>query len=296
MKAQTHILNLNASGVGRQIGMTLMLIAASLVLSLATFARGSQLEISLWNGSDFELEVCGERYHGNGTLTLNDLPPGMLRVRIIQRRQNRYGAGGGNASLLYNGFVNIPARSKVIACVRPNRQVRIVDIIRQRPASNGCGTTRPMQQGRERPQAHYDQSFGFNEGNGHMDYDDYTDYGMQEDIAFGGGTHGQNGIDQDVFGNRLTHGELTRLLEDLEQASFESERFTLAQQRLRHREATSHQIKRIMDSFWFEDTKLRFAKFAYERSTDPQNFWVVNDAFDYQNSIHELDSFIQFNG
>lgn len=311
MKTQTHTMHLKASGVGRQIGLTLMLIAAGLVLSLTTFARGSQLEISLWNGADFELEVCGERYHGDGTLILDDLPAGMSRVRIIQRQQNSCGTSG-NASLLYNGFINIPGRSKVIACVRPNRQVRIVDIMRLRPQQQGCQGTRPFEQGhRDRPQAHYDQNAGFNEGYGHTDYDDYGHEGhghgygqghgsggfdMQEDIALGGGTHGQTGIPADVFGNRLTHGEMNRLLEDLADASFESDRFVLAQQRLRHREATSHQIKRIMDSFWFEDTKLRFAKFAYERSTDPQNYWVVNDAFDYQNSIHELDNFIQFNG
>ena len=88
---------------------------------------------------------------------------------------------------------------------------------------------------------------------------------------------------------------MNRLVNDLENTHFESERLLLAQQRLRGRTLTSIQVKRILMQFWFEDTKLRFAKFAYDKTTDPGNFWVVNDTFQFQNSVHELDEFIQFN-
>jgi hypothetical protein len=319
MKTLQHTPQLGGALV-RQAAIAFGLLAVGLVLSLATFARGSQLQLSLWNKGDFTVEICGERYYADGQLTLRDLPPGQQRVRVMQRRNNHCG-NGGQVSMLYNGFINVPRNSKVIACVRPNRQVRIVDIIRHRPAQQGCHSQhgggqfgRPSRHG-DRPQAHYD------EGYGHVDYGHYG----QGQGQCGQGTYGNGGFDtvdfgnhhdtpvcdmhgqlgctcgggigahHDTFGGRMTSQEMNRLVSDLENAGFESERFLLAQQRLRGRTLTSIQAKRIMMQFWFEDTKLRFAKFAYSQTTDPGNFWVVNDAFQFQNSVHELDEFIQFN-
>ncbi len=326
MKTLQHTLQLNGAQV-RQAAIAFGLLAVGLVLSLATFARGSQLQLSLWNKGDFTVEICGERYYADGQLTLRDLPPGQQRVRVMQRRNNHCG-NGGQVSLLYNGFINVPRNSKVIACVRPNRQVRIVDIIRHRPAQQGCSSHhgggqlgRPSHHG-DRPQAHYDQGYGYGgnggygqgqcgqgtHGNGGFDT---VDFGNHHDTPVcgmcgttdcgctncGAGCTCGGGMDthHDTFGGRMTTQEMNRLVSDLENAGFESERFLLAQQRLRGRTLTSIQAKRIMMQFWFEDTKLRFAKFAYSQTTDPGNFWVVNDAFQFQNSVHELDEFIQFN-
>lgn len=317
MKTLQHTLQLNGAQV-RQAAIAFGLLAVGLVLSLATFARGSQLQLSLWNKGDFTVEICGERYYADGQLTLRDLPPGQQRVRVMQRRNNHCG-NGGQVSLLYNGFINVPRNSKVIACVRPNRQVRIVDIIRHRPAQQGCSSHhgggqlgRPSHHG-DRPQAHYDQGYGYGGNGGYGQGQcgqgtygnggfDTVDFGNHHDTPVCD-MHGQmgctcgGGMDthHDTFGGRMTTQEMNRLVSDLENAGFESERFLLAQQRLRGRTLTSIQAKRIMMQFWFEDTKLRFAKFAYDKTTDPGNFWVVNDAFQFQNSVHELDEFIQFN-
>ena len=317
MKTLQHTLQLGGAQV-RQAAIVFGLLAAGLVLSLATFARGSQLQLSLWNKGDFTVEICGERYYANGQLTLRDLPPGQQRVRVMQRRNNHCG-NGGQVRLLYNGFINVPRNSKVIACVRPNRQVRILDIIRRRPAQQGCSSHhgggqlgRPSHRG-NRPQAHYNQGYGYGGnggyGQGQCGQGTYGNGGF-ETVDFGNhhdtpvcDMQGQMGCTcgghmdthHDTFGGGMSTREMNRLMSDLENAGFESERFLLAQQRLRGRTLTSIQAKRIMMQFWFEDTKLRFAKFAYDKTTDPGNFWVVNNAFQFQNSVHELDEFIQFN-
>ena len=87
MKTLQHTLQLGGAQV-RQAALVFGLLAVGLVLSLATFARGSQLQLSLWNKGDFTVEICGERYYANGQLTLRDLPPGQQRVRVMQRRNN----------------------------------------------------------------------------------------------------------------------------------------------------------------------------------------------------------------
>jgi hypothetical protein len=202
--------------------------------------------------------------------------------------------------MLYNGFINIPSNSDVIACVRPNRQVRIVDIIRHRPPQPTCAEpNRNRPRGNrprgERPQAYYDEGHG-NYGHSDVfthDCKDHCDHTSHDGYS-GHGGYGDTGNHTDFFGGILTTYDMEELLDDLSDASFESERFLLAKQRLANLQLTSIQVKRIMMSFWFEDTKLRFAKFAYSKTTDPGNFWVVNDAFQFENSVHELDEFIQF--
>ena len=47
-----------------------------------------------------------------------------------------------------------------------------------------------------------------------------------------------------------------------------------------------------MQSFDFESTKLEYAKFAYDFTYDKGNYFKVNDAFDFESSIEELDEYI----
>ena len=42
-----------------------------------------------------------------------------------------------------------------------------------------------------------------------------------------------------------------------------------------------------------ESTKLEFAKYAYKRTYDIENYYKVNDAFTFESSIEELDAYIQ---
>lgn len=55
---------------------------------------------------------------------------------------------------------------------------------------------------------------------------------------------------------------------------------------------TSNQVKEICKLFGFEDTMLDFAKFAYDWVYDQENYYVVNDAFNFESSKTELNNFI----
>ncbi len=75
--------------------------------------------------------------------------------------------------------------------------------------------------------------------------------------------------------------------------SFESDKLTIAKQVLGSNCMTSDQIKWVMTTFSFEDSKLEFAKYAYGYVYDPGNFYRVNDAFSFSSSIDELNNYIQ---
>ncbi len=74
--------------------------------------------------------------------------------------------------------------------------------------------------------------------------------------------------------------------------SFEDSKLTLAKQIAASNHLTSRQVKEIMQLFSFEDSKLDFAKYAYKYVLDPNNYYIVNDAFKFSSSIDELNDFI----
>lgn len=74
--------------------------------------------------------------------------------------------------------------------------------------------------------------------------------------------------------------------------SFESDKLTIAKQVLGSNCMTCEQIKWVMTTFSFEDSKLDFAKYAYGYVYDPGNFYKVNDAFSFSSSIDELNNYI----
>jgi len=74
--------------------------------------------------------------------------------------------------------------------------------------------------------------------------------------------------------------------------SFEQNKLQVAKQVFGTNCLTSAQVKEIMGLFDFEQSKLDFAKFAYGHTYDPQNFYILNDAFDFSNSVTELNKFI----
>ncbi len=79
----------------------------------------------------------------------------------------------------------------------------------------------------------------------------------------------------------------------LESKSFEETKMTMAKQVGSNRCFTVDQVKGVMGLFSFEDSKLDFAKYAYERTFDIDNYFKVNDAFTFESSVDELNSYIQ---
>ncbi len=73
----------------------------------------------------------------------------------------------------------------------------------------------------------------------------------------------------------------------------EDDRLIVAKQIVRTRCLSSSQMLAMAKIFDFEASRLDFAKFAYDYTTDPQNYYLVNEAFDFSESIRMLDEYIQ---
>ncbi len=75
-------------------------------------------------------------------------------------------------------------------------------------------------------------------------------------------------------------------------ARFESDRVVIAKQMLSAHCVTTQQVVAVVKSLDFESSRLEIAKFAYTRTCDPQNYFMVNDAFRFSSSIRELNRYI----
>lgn len=91
----------------------------------------------------------------------------------------------------------------------------------------------------------------------------------------------------------MSSTEFADAKQSIESKSFEDSKMTTAKQVGRDRCFTTEQVKGIMGLFSFEDTKLEFAKYAYERTYDIGNYYKLNDVFSFSSSIDELNNYTQ---
>lgn len=73
---------------------------------------------------------------------------------------------------------------------------------------------------------------------------------------------------------------------------FEATKLTIAKQVLQNNCLTSSQVKEVLSLFDFENSKLEYAKYAYDHTYDIGNYYKVNDAFEFESSVSDLNSYI----
>ncbi len=78
----------------------------------------------------------------------------------------------------------------------------------------------------------------------------------------------------------------------LKNQSFDSDKLSIARQALRNNYFDTYQIREVMSLMDFEKNRVDFAKDAYASCVDKQNYFRVNDAFQFSSSIRELDDYI----
>jgi hypothetical protein len=274
----------------------LILILALSVFAIAAQARGSELQISLWNNQDFEIQLDQERFYADYDFEATDLRQGKHRIRITQRQANCYG-NGGSARILFNGYVNVPRDSRVIAEVRANKRLRILQTIPLRPigacggggiygSNGGFGST-------------YDQPMGCSCGGGcapgmcQGQSDCGPSCGGCSNSGCTAGGQGSTGYGSNGYGGDfLSTHEVDMLISDLKYAWFDSDRVTMVEQRLRHKQLSSYHVKRILLEIDFESNRVELAKFAFDRVNDQANFCVIHEVFDFQSSINEIHDYI----
>jgi hypothetical protein len=80
--------------------------------------------------------------------------------------------------------------------------------------------------------------------------------------------------------------------ESISGKDFEDTKLTIAKQVMNSNCLLTSQVKQIMRLFEFESTRLDFAKEAYGHTYDIDNYYMLNDAFNFESSVTELNNYI----
>ncbi len=84
-----------------------------------------------------------------------------------------------------------------------------------------------------------------------------------------------------------------RLLAALEEASFSDEKYAIVKEAASKNYFKSEQVLKILKKFSFESDRLKVAKLLYPRVVDPENFFVVYEAFTFSSSKEELRKWVE---
>lgn len=91
----------------------------------------------------------------------------------------------------------------------------------------------------------------------------------------------------------MNEADFNMALEMVKKEHFDSNRLALAKQITRQTMLSVSQIKRLCQTFEFDNTKLDFAKYAYTRCVDPERYFLLYDIFTFDSNKRSLDSFLQ---
>ena len=90
----------------------------------------------------------------------------------------------------------------------------------------------------------------------------------------------------------MASSDFNDALESIEDKSFSDSKMAIAKQVSQSNCLTADQIKQIMMAFDFESDRLDFAIYAYRECADPDNYYKVYDAFDFEMTIDDLEEAI----
>lgn len=90
----------------------------------------------------------------------------------------------------------------------------------------------------------------------------------------------------------MSSNDFASALSTIRDQGFDETRLKTAQQVAGSNCLNATQISEICKVFGFEQTKLDFAKYAYNRCTEPNNYFKINSVFDFSSSSDELNEYI----
>lgn len=88
------------------------------------------------------------------------------------------------------------------------------------------------------------------------------------------------------------HNNFDLLIQDLNYLQFDSDKLRIAKDFVRRNGAYSNDVLDIINTFSFESTRLSFAKFAFDHTRDQENYYLVEQGFEFRSSSRELRRYI----
>lgn len=241
----------------------------AIFISMASFAIPvqSKLSITVVGHQNIQIMVDNNRYQGQeNSIVINNLQPGHHTIKVYSSRNNqqrRIWGHHNNLRLIYSSTVYVrPGYYTGITIDRFGKAV--------------------VDQRAIRSNRRNDDWDGYkNDGR----YNDRNDrYDDRDDRYKGHDDYNRRAVSEQSF---------TSMVQALRREYSENSRLVLAKQMVEQNYFSAEQVKYMMQLFSFENNKLELAKFAYRKTTDQKNYFVVYDALSYSSSKEQLAEYIR---
>ncbi len=247
------------------------LLAAALV-TFTSFADYSKGSITIVDNSRKQLwiEVDGFRYtnQGNRPIYIDNLRPGAHRITVYSDKRYRdwddiFGRGG-KKKIIYNSTIYTRPYTSTIINIDRNGLV----LVEEKRIGGRDDRDWDRNRDRDRDKDRDDRDWDGNR----RDNDNERNY--------------DNGFDPRR--SPMDAQSFEMLKKALSRENFENSRLEIVKQTIDRNNFTASQVRQLALLFAFESNKLDLAKYAYHKTVDKNNYFVVYDVFSFSRSKEEL--------
>jgi len=277
---------------------TIFTLLLSTIFSLASMAYdGTRLTVTSVGNNKMFVEVDGRRYNlDRNTVSIGNIRPGTHTVRVLRelKRKGGWNFGNGNRreETVYN--IKVTFRDGYHFDILVNRFGKVlIDERRIDPNSDWYDDDdddyydRNDDQNRDWDKTNNngnnrdDRDYGNNDRNNRNNRD-YNDDRDNNDPRY-----------DDNYSRAMTNIDFTQAKESLRREWFENTRLETAKQVIDQNYFTSQQVKEMLLLFTFENNRLDIAKYAYGKTVDKGNYFIMNDAFAINGNKERLSDYIR---
>jgi len=247
-------------------------------------SNNSDLNIKMWDNSNFTIKLDHKVSKRARSFNLKNIRPGRHYVEIIKKQLNRHG-NGFFVQTIYKGKINVPSKRKVFVKIEGKNRLSF-KFLKKRNRNNGHVT--------------HNVNHSYRQGSNPI-----NNYGSDNDdwgsgcslLNNNGGYYGESDFGNNGCGNHngtslMSENSFNQLVRILGQEHFDVDRLEIAKQAIYSNKMSVNQVSIILDKFTFENAKLEFAKVAYNRTVDRENYFMVNSKFTFSSSISKLNNYI----
>jgi len=273
---------------------TIFTLLLSTIFSIAAMAfDGTRLTVTSVSNNKMFVEVDGRRYNFDGnTVSISSIRPGTHTVRVLREMKRKAGRGLGNGNkreeTIYN--IKVTFREGYHFDILVNRFGKVlIDERRIDPNDEWYNDDEYYDRNDDHNR---DRNNTYNNGGNRGD----SDYGNDDrDDRDNGDYDDDRNNDDPRYDNNsraMANTDFTQAKETLRREWFENTRLETAKQIIDRNYFTSQQVKEMVLLFTFENNRLDIAKYAYGKTVDKGNYFMLNDAFTFNNNKEALKEYI----
>jgi len=239
-----------------------LLVMSVFTLTLFAANRPSQLSVTLPGNSNIRVVIDNSRYeNADNSITIGDLSNGYHGIKVYEvKNQSKF---FNNSRLVYSSSV----------LIKPAYQVNIM-INR-----NGKAVINEQKLFDDRKYNDRDRDDRGGRNNDYP-YNDRNDNRYERD-------------DNNRNGYQMSNDRFSKAMFVLERENFDNTRFTIAKEIVEDNYLSAGQVKQMLQLFSFDVNKLELAKYAYSKTIDKNNYFMLYDVFAMNSYKERLAEFVR---